>query len=326
MALLPALLEPKPQRTVGRGGPPGPDFLEEHLQVQWLRPESALWDAIASRVIASQGSFDSPSLDMGSGNGIFSFITAGGSFSPEYDWYRNADPGGSRQPRDLYDCFFAGPGPGSITRRPRYRIDCALDAKANLLRQAEGLEFYRRRIAADANRPLPFPDGSFQTVFSNMLCWLASAEAALREIHRVLRGGGRAWACLPTPRFKKYCASFRWREENSELLRLLNRGRSDAIRWTISRRELEALARTLRFRVVCHSTYLSPLTLRIWDVGFRGLSPVLLRMVSKLGRADRLSIKQEWVETFRPFLRELYEMDQASRAPGGYQWIGLEKR
>lgn len=323
MALLPALLERPPREGRGRGDPEGLDLLEEHLQVQWLRPESALWDAIASRIIAAEGAFESPSLDLGSGNGIFSFITAGGSFSPTYDGYRNADPS---EERDLYDCFFAGPGPNSVVRPPRYRIDCAVDAKMNLLRQAEGLGFYRRRIAADANRPLPFEEGTFQTVFSNMVCWLDSAKLALKEIRRILRSGGRVWLCLPTPKFREYCASFRWKEEGSELLRLLNRGRSESIRWMIGGRELEALARALRFRVVRRSTYLSPLTLRTWDVGLRCLSPMLLRMVSKLGEDDRLSIKREWIETVHPFLRELYRMDQASRAEGGYQWVGLEKR
>ena len=85
-------------------------FLDAHLNVNWLRPESVLWDAVASTVI-SEFPILSPSLDFGSGNGIFSFITAGGTFSPEYDWYRNADPTGFRQNRDIYDSFQFSPKP-----------------------------------------------------------------------------------------------------------------------------------------------------------------------------------------------------------------------
>ena len=45
------------------------EFIEAHLNVYWLRPESALWDAIASSVI-SRADFVTPSLDLGSGNGF----------------------------------------------------------------------------------------------------------------------------------------------------------------------------------------------------------------------------------------------------------------
>ena len=69
------------------------DFLKAHLNVAWLRPESALWDAIASTII-SKMKLPPPTLDLGCGNGIFSFITAGGDFSIEYDWYKNVDTEG----------------------------------------------------------------------------------------------------------------------------------------------------------------------------------------------------------------------------------------
>lgn len=85
-----------------------PTSLDAHLNVNWLRPESALWDTIASQVI-SQCELVPPSLDLGSGNGIFSFITAGGEFSPEYDWCRNVDPHGFWNNRDIYDSFIEPP-------------------------------------------------------------------------------------------------------------------------------------------------------------------------------------------------------------------------
>src|SRR5437773_4749364 len=123
-------------------------FLDAHLNVGWLRPESALWDAIASLVV-SQFPMASPSLDLGSGNGIFSFITAGGAFSPEYDWYRNVDPRGFWANRDIYDTLLAPPREEWIARRPESGIDCALDAKRNLLRQAQGLKFYGQVAVAN---------------------------------------------------------------------------------------------------------------------------------------------------------------------------------
>lgn len=298
--------------------------LEAHLNVHWLRPESALWDAIASAVV-SEVPLASPSLDLGAGNGLFSFITAGGEFAPEYDWYHNADPHGFWEGSDIYDTFVSGPRPEWIIRRPRYQMDCAVDCKPNLLRQADALDFYRETVLADANQRLPFADGVFATVFSNILCWLEPAEAALREIRRLLRPGGRALLCLPDPRFFEWCVSYRWRERDSDLLKLLNRGRSNIIQWVLPYPEFRRLAETVGFSVAWHTTYLSQLTLKVWDIGLRPLSPVLIKMTRALKETDRLSLKAEWISSLRPFLTELFEMDRSSPEPGGYRCICLEK-
>jgi len=61
------------------------EFIDPHLNVNWLRPESALWDAIASAVI-SRFEFVPPAMDLGCGNGIFSYITACGQFALSFDW------------------------------------------------------------------------------------------------------------------------------------------------------------------------------------------------------------------------------------------------
>ena len=281
-------------------------------------------DAIASSII-SQFPILSPALDLGSGNGLSSFITAGGAFSLEYDRYKNVDPRGFWENKDIYDTVVEPPKKEWIIQDPKHRIDYALDVKVNLLRQAQALGFYRHAVVADANYPLPLEDRTFQTIFSNMLYWLSSPESSLEEILRVLRPNGRALLCLQDHKFKDCCLSYRWRELNSEVLRLLNRGRSESNLWTISYKELMGLAGTLGFKVIYHTYYLSPLTLKAWDIGLRPLSPVLIKMISKLTAADRLSIKSEWMDILRPFLVELYELDRKSNEQGGYHFVCLEK-
>lgn len=300
------------------------DFLDAHLNVHWLRPESALWDAIASSVI-SQFELLSPCLDLGSGNGVFSFITAGGSFSREFDWYRNVNVESFWDNADVYDVFTTSIDPTWIVQKARYQIDIAVDIKANLVRQAFGLGLYQNFVIADARLCLPFRDNSFQMVFSNILYWLPSPEASLKEVWRVLRPGGYALLCLQDHRFKEYCISYRWEELGSQALKLLNRGRRESSYWTISYPELATLVRRIGFKLISHLYYLSPLTLRVWDVGLRPLFPVLIKMVGSLDDAARRSIKSEWIGTVRPFLEELYEAERRSCDPGGYHCVYLQK-
>jgi SAM-dependent methyltransferase len=49
-----------------------------------------------------------------------------------------------------------------------------------------------KTLAVDASGRLPLPDGSFDSVVSTWtLCSIPDVAAALREVHRVLRPGGR---------------------------------------------------------------------------------------------------------------------------------------
>ena len=158
-----------------------------------------------------------------------------------------------------------------------------------------------------------------------MLYWLRSAELSVKEIHRVLRSGGRCLLSLQDHKFKTHCISYQWRELNSEMLRLLNRGRSESSHWTISYDELNVMTSKVGFKVISHSDYLSPLTLKLWDIGLRPLSPVLIKMVHKLNDVDRLSIKLEWIEILRPLLTELMELERKNSYQGGYHFVCLEK-
>ncbi|MBA7679211.1 hypothetical protein ES703_87495 [subsurface metagenome] len=299
-------------------------FLKEHLNVWWLRPESALWDAIASTII-SKHEIKSPSLDLGCGNGIFSFITAGGNFSIDYDWYINVDVEGFWDNEDIYDTCNVDKLEQYIIKKPAYVFTYGLDHKTNLLTQARSLGLYENLILHDANQTLPFEDSRFKTVFSNILYWLDSPLESLKEVHRVLQNGGRALLCIPNVKFKEYCFTYSWREKQSPLLKKLNRGRSESMHWLASCDEFSRLAEGAGFSVVDHLYYLSRLTLTIWDIGLRPVSPYLIKMANRLSPEDRRAIKSEWVDTLFEILLPLYEMEMNSEEEGGFHFFALQK-
>lgn len=299
-------------------------LLSAHLNVSWLRPENALWDAVASFHL-SKYKIIPPSLDLGCGNGIFSFITAGGRFSIDYDWYINVDESRVKGRSDMYDTCLVNNLKKYITRDPAYKFTFGLDAKVNLLKQASLLGFYDNIIEHDANSRLPFREGQFKSVFSNILYWLKDLDRLLEEVYRILDTGGIALLCLPNVTFYDYCISYQWKNRHSNLLKLLNGGRSESMHWTISYNEFIKKARKAGFKITSHSYYLSSLTLKIWDIGLRPISPALIKMANSLESKKRAVIKREWIDSAIAFLYPLYKLEKMSNAGMGFHFFVLKK-
>ncbi|MEK7388072.1 MAG: class I SAM-dependent methyltransferase [Elusimicrobiota bacterium] len=300
------------------------DYLKEHLNVWWLRPEQAVWDARASE-IAEPFAFKSPSLDLGCGNGLYSFISAGGRLNESYDWFIHARSSGFSRNSDSFDMPLRFDPSRAILRRPRARIDFAFDHKPNLLAQAGRLGLYKNLKQGDANARLPFQEGELSTVYSNILYWLRDPRARFQDISRVLRAGGRAILSLQDPSFKTICESYQWRAKRSELLRMLNRGRAECSHWTATLSDIKAFGRDAGLRLVHSRRYLSARTLRFWDVGLRPLFPPLLEMTRRLRPKDRQEVKSLWMETALPLLREMLELERREGDRGGYHFVVLEK-
>lgn len=118
------------------------------LEANWLRPETAVWrsmDALMLRKIR----LAQPVLDLGCGDGIFSFLAlGGGKIRPDYDAYSLL--GGSLDKMDIYNSKRKNKKP-KLLKRPRLRIT-GLDHKQNLLGSAENLGFYERLVRHNLNR------------------------------------------------------------------------------------------------------------------------------------------------------------------------------
>ncbi len=300
------------------------DYLKEHLNAWWLRPEQSVWDARASE-IAEPFAPKGTSLDLGCGNGLYSFISAGGAIGPEHDWFVNARSSGFAKNKDSYDVVPRFDASRHIVRRPRYRFTFALDHKPNLLAQAGRLGLYGALKQGDGNARLPFADGELTTVYSNILYWLKNPRERFADIGRTLSRGGRAILSLQDPSFKTICESYQWKAKRSNLLRMLNRGRAECSYWTATLPQLKAFAKPAGLRVVHAERYLSPRTLRFWDVGLRPLFPPLLEMTKRLSARDRRETKALWIETALPLMQEMLELERKEGARGGYHFVVLEK-
>ena len=166
------------------------NILENFLNVYWLRPETALWRTIDVLAMDSL-IFKSPSLDLGCGDGVFSFIRAGGEFAPGFDVFQSVTALDRYfENVDIYNSYDDGFISSVITKKPDSKIDVAFDHKEALLKKAATLGLYRKMVCRDANLGLPFDDSSFETVFSNVIYWLDSPQNIFKEVARALAPTG----------------------------------------------------------------------------------------------------------------------------------------
>lgn len=286
---------------------------DQLLNVFWLRPETALWRELDIHAMANFN-FNSPSLDLGCGDGIFSFIRAGGCFSQDFDAFHSvSDLNKFFENVDVFDSFERELSP-TLNREPRYKIDCAFDQKEKLLKKASSLNLYNKFLLGDANQPLPFPSGSFRSLFSNIVYWLDDPAAVIGEIARVLKPGGQACLMLPNTTLTEFSFynQLYVKTGNPEwsFLSKLDRGRfGDNIRQVKSAETWESLFSSAGLQVKAHKQHLSKTIIQVWDIGLRPLFPVLRKMIVSLKPDQLCAIKSEWVSTVKSFLEPLSRMD-----------------
>ncbi len=176
-------------------------YLRRFLEVNWLKPFDAVWDASVASVLDSVP-LEEPSLDIGCGDGLFMLVVRGGRARLSYDRYTDTE---FRLRGDLYNT------PASVARiaaaSPERPVTVGLDHKAGLLDKAYRTAAYRYLIQADG-QALPFADRSFATVFCNILYWLPDWRAGLREIRRVLKDNGKLVLVVPNGTVGEHLLSY----------------------------------------------------------------------------------------------------------------------
>ncbi len=292
------------------------------LNMLWLRPENVVFDVIKAELIGKELLKSDNILEVGIGNGYFTFMAMGGEFKEEYDWYYNVGLDGFWNNKDIYDSIKVQHIKDFVKNPAEKRLKLAVDLKANLVEQAIQLGFIDKTIVMDANKEIEFEN--IDTVYSNMLYFLDNPFRVLKDLEKCLAKNSKIILAFPNSNFYENCKSYK---RESKLMTLINRGRADYVLWSMDLRNFNnKLLKYTGFEIEKDRRYLSKLTLQTWDIGFRPFSPHLIKMANSLTREERFEIKQEWCETSKMFVDELMENElEKGNKEGGFNFVVLRQ-
>jgi SAM-dependent methyltransferase len=298
--------------------------IDDFVYMNWLRPEVVILHAVAAKLIGEELLKSNNILEIGIGNGYFSFMILEGRFKKSYDWYYNVDTEGFWENKDIYDSINLLNIQNFIEKPPHKRLKLAIDHKENLLSQTKQLNFVDNLLCMDANEPMRFTN--IETVYSNILYWLKNPIEVLQNIEINLKSNGKVILVFPNSHFFEYCRSYS--DDESRLWKLINRGRTDHMMWFMDFDDFgKNIERHTSFEIETTQRYLSKLSLNTWDIGLRPLSPHLIKMANSLPDNKRMEIKEEWCKTCKKFIYELLENEiEKGRKEGGFNFVVLRKK
>ncbi len=291
-------------------------LLRRYLRMYWLKPFDAVNDAANARALLKYP-WAEPILEIGSGDGVFSFIMHGGAFAPADDRYDHVDPS---RAGDIFDVHERGREP-RVTRTARLRYHVGVDLKWTHLLKCQSTGLYEHLVQA-APAPLPFRSEAFRTVFLYFPHGLIEQgrtvdyAATLAEVRRVLRSDGVLLMTGMNESVKRHFTCSIWSERfqragwerAAAYCRQLDAGRCQEI-GGLSRSigEWRVLLGQTGFDLVDAWTQVSPTAWRLYDVQTR---PLLRTLILGASWADRAGlkplVKAIWMCAWLPILALCY--------------------
>jgi len=283
------------------------EILRNLLNIYWVRPETALWKTLDALHIKSI-KFKKPIIDIGCGDGSFSFTSFGGKVDPSFDVYRTmGNTTGFFSGIDIHDQNKKIKP--KILRKAKTKIDVGLDWKRNLLDKAKEFKLYEKLIEHDNNKPLPFEEEKFETVFSNTFYWVSDIENILREARRICKNNGKIIIFVPDKKFKDLLIYNQFLKGGFKWAKILDRGIYNNVQHCYTLPKWKSIFSNVGLKINFHSNYATGNFMKFWNIGTRPYSPFIIEMANKLKLKDRTEIKKRIISEMFPILRSYLDFE-----------------
>lgn len=288
--------------------------IQNFLNLHWIRPEVALWrtmDVINLKNVP----FSNPMIDLGCGDGTFSFTNFNGKLELGFDVFTTIkNTTGFFEGKDIQNQKTSIKP--IILKKPKKLFDVGLDWKKSLLDKASDLGTHKKLIKHNLNEPLPVETESFETVFSNVFYWIPKIKNLLKESNRITTSSGKIVILVPDKKLKENLIFNQYINHKYNWAKILDRGiYKNITKHAYSFNDWKKLFSNAGLKIEDHSQYLSPKLVKLWSIGMRPYSPFMIEMANKIEEKDRKKIKKRVIKEITPILRSFvdYEISSPSR-------------
>ena len=278
--------------------------LWKYFSLYFLKPFDAVNDTLTASLL-SRFNWSGEFVEIGAGDGVYSYIMHGGDFPLWFDRYLLTD----LSQDDIYDTSSHNIVPrGKPIAFPR--IKKAIDAKQSHVSKIKKIGFAGEAICAPYEN-LPILSESVEAVFYYTPHGLKDHEQAIREAYRIIRPGGRMVILLYDHLFKKAFLCYRLARFFPGILgryfERLDNGRYDEIaNLSKSLENWEEFFSRCGFSIQKSHTGLSSFAWKIYDTQTRPLLKPLIRLFNVFPRPLRTIFKFIWMILWFPILVIFY--------------------
>lgn len=281
------------------------DLLRQYYSVYYLKPYDAVNDA--ANAYSFQGfPWKSPACEIGTGDGLFSFVMHGGRLPIAEDRYNQCNPG---QSGDIYNHYDPDAKP-KLANPAHFGYALGVDGNDFHLRKCRDFDLYEKLLRCPSEDLAEVPAESFNTVFFYVYHGLQDYEASVKEAHRILKPGGTLNILTYADRIRTHFPCYEYGEqlpgEQGRYFKRLDGGRyvELAAGYSRSLQQWKTLFTQIGFEIRQIMTQVDPVAWTFYDVQTRPFLKSLIEFDKHLAKEElKVSLKAKFIEcTFAPLL------------------------
>lgn len=301
--------------------------IKDFFSLHFLRPENVSWDLHVSllfqKYFFKKNNKYQDTLEIGSGNGLNTFLNLSGSLKDTYDFFVNINDKKLFKNNDIYNFYNITKSNDIVKKKVKKKFSLVIDHKKNLLDHSKVLDISEAYLKFDCNKELP-KNRKYDFIFTTILYWLNSYEKLI-DFAKLLKDENSLLVfTVPNENYLNYCQSYK---SKSLFWKMINNRRKETLQFQINQVLFERWLKQNNFNIFAKHKLLSKSTLSIWDIGLRVFYKNFIYLLKKLPIQERLIFKNQWMEQYFSVIKELVE-EELHNGPknGGYCMYILQKK
>lgn len=274
--------------------------LWQYLNIYYLKPFDAINDTLTSYLIFQNTKFKKNYVEIGSGDGMFSYIMHGGKFSLNFDRYIDVD----LDNQDIFDTHKK-----KININPGFknliRPSLSIDARANHVKKISEIGFSKKVLNFRLEN-LHLKKISSNFIFFYTAHGINNLEKCIKSSAKILKKNGKMVILVYDKYVEKHFVCYNIGKKKffiSNFFKKLDNGRYREIsKYSRSLSDWEKLFKKYNLKVEKRISGLSGLAWKFYDIQSRPILKILIIFFNFFPKPLRTILKFFWMVSIFPFL------------------------